>query len=59
MRPTFQGDCHSKKTYSDNPLDMAKQFEDFGVLARRRFRWVKAKQIINYKTLELWLPKPS
>lgn len=49
-----QGDYESRKTYSDNPLEMAKAFEDNGV---RRLHLVdldgaKSNHIVNHKTLE-------
>lgn len=49
-----QGDYNVKTVYSQNPLDVAKQFEDVGV---RRLHVVdldgaKAHHIVNYKTLE-------
>ena len=49
-----KGDYSTQKTYSDNPLEMAKKFEDFGInyLHLVDLDGAKAKQIINYKTLE-------
>ena len=49
-----KGDYATQKTYSDNPLEMAKKFEDFGIkyLHLVDLDGAKAKQIINYKTLE-------
>ena len=49
-----KGDYSTQKTYSDNPLEMAKSFEDFGIqyLHLVDLDGAKAKQIINYKTLE-------
>lgn len=49
-----QGDYSEKTVYSQNPLDVAKQFESVGV---KRLHVVdldgaKAKHIVNYKTLE-------
>ena len=49
-----QGDYNQKKVYSEDPLEIAKKFEGVGV---RKLHVVdldgaKAKQIINYKTLE-------
>lgn len=49
-----QGDYSSKKVYSVNPAEVAKQFEDAGI---RRLHVVdldgaKAQHIVNYKTLE-------
>ena len=56
-----KGDYTTQKTYSENPLDMAKQFEDFGVkyLHVVDLDGAKAKEIINYKTLELLATKTS
>lgn len=56
-----KGDYATQKTYSDNPLDMAKQFEDFGVkyLHVVDLDGAKAKQIVNYKTLELLATKTN
>ena len=56
-----KGDYSTQKTYSENPLDMAKQFEDFGVkyLHVVDLDGAKAKQIINYKTLELLATKTN
>ncbi|MGV8994572.1 MAG: 1-(5-phosphoribosyl)-5-[(5-phosphoribosylamino)methylideneamino]imidazole-4-carboxamide isomerase [Flavobacterium sp.] len=49
-----KGDYSTQKTYSDNPLEMARSFEDFGIqyLHLVDLDGAKAKQIINYKTLE-------
>ncbi|MEN0048528.1 MAG: 1-(5-phosphoribosyl)-5-[(5-phosphoribosylamino)methylideneamino]imidazole-4-carboxamide isomerase [Bacteroidota bacterium] len=49
-----QGDYQQKKVYNENPLEVAKQFEDAGI---QRLHLVdldgaKAKHIVNYKTLE-------
>jgi len=49
-----QGDYQQKKVYHTDPLEMAKRFEDAGL---QRLHVVdldgaKAKEIINYKTLE-------
>ena len=49
-----QGDYNAKTIYSQNPLDVAKQFEDVGI---KRLHVVdldgaKANHIVNYKTLE-------
>lgn len=48
-----QGDYNAKTIYSQNPLDVAKQFEDVGI---KRLHVVdldgaKANHIVNYKTL--------
>jgi phosphoribosylformimino-5-aminoimidazole carboxamide ribotide isomerase len=50
-----QGDYNQKKEYSDDPLDVAKQYEDAGI---RRLHLVdldgaKQKKIINHKVLEI------
>lgn len=49
-----QGDYNSKKTYNENPLEVAKSFEDHGI---KRLHLVdldgaKAQHIVNYKVLE-------
>ena len=49
-----QGDYQQKKVYNENPLEVAKQFEDAGI---QRLHLVdldgaKAKHIVNYKVLE-------
>ena len=49
-----KGDYNIRKTYSDNPLDMALRFQDAGI---RRLHLVdldgaKSKHIVNYPTLE-------
>lgn len=49
-----QGDYEQKKVYNEQPLEVAKQFEDAGV---KRLHLVdldgaKAKHIVNYKVLE-------
>ncbi len=56
-----KGDYSTQKTYSDNPLEMAKKFEDFGIkyLHLVDLDGAKAKQIINYKTLEQIASKTS
>lgn len=56
-----KGDYATQKIYSENPLDMAKKFEDFGVkyLHVVDLDGAKAKQIINYKTLELLATKTN
>jgi len=50
-----QGDYSSKKIYNENPLEIAKQYEDAGI---KRLHVVdldgaKSKTIVNHKTLEL------
>lgn len=49
-----QGDYNEKKVYNENPLEVAKMFEDAGI---KRLHLVdldgaKAKYIVNYKVLE-------
>lgn len=49
-----QGDYNSKKTYNENPLEVAKSFQDHGI---KRLHLVdldgaKAQHIVNYKVLE-------
>ena len=50
-----KGDFRTKKIYSENPLDVAKEFEDNGIefLHLVDLDGAKSKRIINYKTLEL------
>ncbi|MDO4229304.1 MAG: 1-(5-phosphoribosyl)-5-[(5-phosphoribosylamino)methylideneamino]imidazole-4-carboxamide isomerase [Capnocytophaga sp.] len=49
-----QGDYSQKKIYNENPLEVAKMFEDFGVkyLHLVDLDGAKARRIINYKILE-------
>jgi len=49
-----QGDYTQLKIYNENPLEVAKMFEDFGIqfLHLVDLDGAKAKQIVNYKTLE-------
>lgn len=49
-----KGDYSTQKIYSENPVDMAKMFEDSGIkyLHVVDLDGAKAKEIINYKTLE-------
>ena len=56
-----QGDYSSKKTYNENPLEVAKQFEDSGIqfLHLVDLDGAKSKQIKNYKTLELLASKTN
>lgn len=56
-----QGDYNEKKVYNENPLEVAKMFEDAGL---RRLHLVdldgaKAKHIVNYKVLEAIATKTS
>lgn len=50
-----KGDYSTRKTYSENPVEMAKSFEDAGIqyLHVVDLDGAKAKQIINWRTLEL------
>lgn len=50
-----KGDYSTQKIYSENPLDIAKTFEDAGIkyLHVVDLDGAKAKEIVNYKTLEL------
>ncbi|MCW4452071.1 1-(5-phosphoribosyl)-5-[(5-phosphoribosylamino)methylideneamino]imidazole-4-carboxamide isomerase [Kaistella sp. BT6-1-3] len=50
-----KGDYFTQKIYSENPLDMAKIFEDAGIqyLHVVDLDGAKAKQIVNYKILEV------
>lgn len=49
-----KGDYNTKKVYSENPLDIAKSFEDHGIeyLHVVDLDGAKAQQIVNSKTLE-------
>jgi phosphoribosylformimino-5-aminoimidazole carboxamide ribotide isomerase len=50
-----QGDYSQKKTYNENPLEVAKSFEDAGItrLHLVDLDGAKQKRIINHKVLEL------
>ena len=50
-----KGDYSTKKIYNENPLEVAKEFEDNGIqyLHLVDLDGAKAKKIINHKTLEL------
>ena len=56
-----QGDYDTKKIYNENPLEVAKEFEDHGIeyLHLVDLDGAKSKQIINYKTLELITSKTN
>ena len=56
-----QGDYNAKTVYSQNPLDVAKQFEDVGIhrLHVVDLDGAKAKHIVNYKTLETLATKTN
>lgn len=49
-----QGDYNTKKTYNENPLEVAKEFEDHGIeyLHLVDLDGAKSKHIVNYKVLE-------
>lgn len=49
-----KGDYSTKKIYSENPLEMAKKFEDFGIqfLHVVDLDGAKSKHIVNQRTLE-------
>jgi len=49
-----KGDYNTQKTYNENPLEVAKQFEDHGIkyLHLVDLDGAKSNQIVNYKTLE-------
>lgn len=49
-----KGDYNTKKIYNENPLEVAKEFEDFGIkyLHLVDLDGAKSKQIINQKVLE-------
>lgn len=56
-----QGDYDTKKIYNENPLEVAKEFEDYGIeyLHLVDLDGAKSKQIINYKALELITSKTN
>lgn len=56
-----KGDYSTQKIYSENPLDMAQMFEDAGIqyLHVVDLDGAKAKQIVNYRTLEVLASKTS
>ena len=56
-----QGNYDTKKIYNENPLEVAKEFEDYGIeyLHLVDLDGAKSKQIINYKTLELIASKTN
>ena len=56
-----QGDYDTKKIYNENPLEVAKEFEDHGIeyLHLVDLDGAKSKQIINYKILELLTSKTN
>jgi phosphoribosylformimino-5-aminoimidazole carboxamide ribotide isomerase len=50
-----KGDYGTKKIYNENPIEVAKEFEDNGIeyLHLVDLDGAKSKRIVNYKTLEL------
>lgn len=56
-----KGDYTTQKVYSEDPLDMAKRFEDHGVkfLHLVDLDGAKARHIVNYKVLEAIASKTS
>ena len=56
-----QGDYNSKKVYNENPLEVAKEFEDHGIefLHLVDLDGAKSKHIVNHKVLELIASKTS
>ena len=56
-----QGDYDTKKIYNENPLEVAKEFEDYGIeyLHLVDLDGAKSKEIINYKTIELIASKTN
>jgi phosphoribosylformimino-5-aminoimidazole carboxamide ribotide isomerase len=56
-----KGDYATQKIYNENPLEIAKQFEDYGIryLHLVDLDGAKSKQIVNYKTLELLASKTN
>ena len=56
-----KGDYNSKKVYNENPLEVAKSFEDHGIefLHLVDLDGAKSKHIVNYKILESIATKTS
>lgn len=56
-----KGDYGTQKTYSENPLEIAKMFEDNGIqyLHLVDLDGAKVKQIVNYKILEVLASKTN
>jgi len=56
-----QGDYNQKTVYNENPLEVAKMFEDAGItrLHLVDLDGAKAKHIVNYKVLELIASKTN
>ena len=49
-----KGDYSTKKVYNENPLEVAKEFEDYGIkhLHLVDLDGAKSKRIINHRILE-------
>ncbi|SFN67260.1 1-(5-phosphoribosyl)-5-[(5-phosphoribosylamino)methylideneamino] imidazole-4-carboxamide isomerase [Bizionia echini] len=56
-----KGDYDTKKIYNENPLEVAKQFEDSGIeyLHLVDLDGAKASRVVNYKVLELLASKTN
>ncbi|MHA6697668.1 1-(5-phosphoribosyl)-5-[(5-phosphoribosylamino)methylideneamino]imidazole-4-carboxamide isomerase [Chryseobacterium sp. A301] len=56
-----RGDYNQQKIYNENPLEVARMFEDFGInyLHLVDLNGAKSGQIVNYKTLELLAAKTN
>lgn len=56
-----QGDYAQKKIYNENPLEVARQFEDAGLIRLHLvdLDGAKAKKVVNWKVLELLAGKTS
>lgn len=56
-----KGDYNTKKIYNENPLEVAKEFEDFGIrfLHLVDLDGAKSKHIVNQKVLETLASKTS
>ncbi|EGV44778.1 1-(5-phosphoribosyl)-5-[(5-phosphoribosylamino)methylideneamino]imidazole-4-carboxamide isomerase [Bizionia argentinensis JUB59] len=56
-----KGDYNTKKIYNENPLEVAKQFEDSGIeyLHLVDLDGAKASQVVNYRVLELLASKTN
>ena len=56
-----QGDYNQKTVYNENPLEVAKMFEDAGIIRLHLvdLDGAKAKHIVNYKVLETIASKTS
>ena len=56
-----KGDFNTKKIYNENPLEVAKEFEDNGIqhLHLVDLDGAKSKRIVNYKVLELIAAKTN